>query len=316
MKYNYISIIMEIKIVITKKNKEKILALVDQLVECEAEGTTTETITGTDFKSLESYQSPNFVKDLSNLENTKLAEPEIRQSKFGAWGMFNSFVPGKASLRVLINLVSRRNGEPVKFLEMVDECVTYFSKSGLCKYRGFPKKTSESAKGRLVTHLILPYDGIGLMKIEGSGKDSLVMITKEGLSFVKLQNPLLDGSDKTKSLSEEECEWLVSHLKRIDDLGYKEFSILESLTRFLSGADRKFEDIVGWFKGNEDFVAWLQAGSRYEHDPKAFLQQLDNVARTFASGKIALLRELGILSNKRATYKVIHRLEITPGKEG
>jgi hypothetical protein len=29
---------MEIKIVITKQNKEKILKLIDQLVECEAEG--------------------------------------------------------------------------------------------------------------------------------------------------------------------------------------------------------------------------------------------------------------------------------------
>ena len=306
---------MEIKIVITKKNKEKILKLIDQLVEYEADGMIMEPSTKTNLKSLEAYQSENFLKELPSLENIKLAEPDIKQKGFGAWGMFNSFVPGKAALRVLINLIKRNNGEPIKFPEMIAECMTYFSKSGLYKYRGFPKKTSESARGRLATHLITPYQEMGLMRIEGDRKERFVMITREGLSFAMLQNPLLDGGYKNKFLSEEESKWLLSHLKRIDDLGYKEFSILERLTRFLNGSERKFREIVDWFKGNEDFVNWLRVGSRYKDNPKAFSRQLDNVATTYASGKVALLRELGILSDSRATYKVLSYLEVGPQNE-
>lgn len=301
---------MQIRIVITKHNKEQILKLIDQLVEWEAKGIAAESTGRMVFKPAEVSTSPNFLRELPRVESIKVAEPEIKESIFGTWGMFNSYVPGKAALRVLMNLINENGGKPVRFSDLVDECITYFSRSGLCKYRGFPKKTSESARGRLATHLILPYHEMGLMRIYGNKKDPHVMITKEGLAFAKLQNPLLDGGDKTKLLSEEESEWLISHLKRIDKLGYKEFSILDGLTHFLASADKRFEDIVNWFKSSQKFVDWLRTGSRYKDDPKSFSRQLNNVARTFATGKIALLRELGVLTASRAKYQVLRSLEV------
>ena len=96
---NYNWNIMEIKIVITKKNKERILKLIDQLVEYEAEGMIMEPSIKTNLKSPEPYQPENFLKELSTFENIKFAEPEIKQKKFGAWGMFNSYAPGKAAQR-------------------------------------------------------------------------------------------------------------------------------------------------------------------------------------------------------------------------
>lgn len=300
---------MEIKIVITKRNKEKILKLIDQLVEYEAEGMITEPSTKINSKSLEAYQSENFLRELSTFENVRLAEPDIKQRKFGAWGMFNSYAPGKAALRVLMNLLNKNAGNPVKFSHLIDECMIYFSRSGLYKYRGFPKKTSESARGRLAAHLILPYHDMGLIKIYGGIKDGHVMFTEEGLAFAKLQNPMLDAKGKKKPLSEEESQWLISHLKEIDGLGYKEFSVLKGLTEFLARSERQFEDIVDWFKNKNDFVEWLREGSRHKDDPKAFTRQLDNVARTFVSGKVALLRELGVVSSARATYEVVQNLE-------
>jgi len=301
---------MEIKIVITKKNKEKILKLIDQLVEYEAEGMIVEPPTKTDLESLEVYQSENLLKELSTFENIKFAQPEIKQKKFGAWGMFNSFAPGKAALRVLMNLLNENAGNPIQFSRLIDECMIYFSKSGLHKYRGFPKRMSESARGRLATHLILPYHDMGLMKVYGGIKDGHIMFTEKGLAFAKLQNPLLDEKGKTKPLSEDESEWLISYLREIDGLGYKEFSMLKGLTEFLASSKRHFEDIADWFKNKKDFVEWLRDGSRYEDDPKAFSRQLSNVARTFTSGKIALLRELGVLSTSRATYQVLRSLEV------
>lgn len=299
---------MEIKIVITKRNKEKILKLIDQLVEYEAEGMIIESSTETDLKSLEAYQSENFLKELSTFENIKFAEPEIKQRKFGAWGMFNSYAPGKAALRVLMNLLKENSGNPIKFSHLIDECMTYFSRSGLYKHRGFPKSISESARGRLATHLILPYHDMGLMKVHGGMKNGHIMFTEKGLAFAKLQNPLLDEKGKTKPLSEEESQWLRSYLQEIDGLGHKEFSLLKGLTEFLADSERQFEDIVDWFKNKKDFVEWLREGSRYKDDPKAFSRQLDNVARTFVSGKVALLRELGVVSSARATYKVLQNL--------
>lgn len=301
---------MEIRIVITKRNKEKVLKLIDQLVEWEAKGITAESTDRMVFEPAEVSTSPNFLRELPEVESIKVTEAEIQESIFGTWGMFNSYVPGKAALRVLTNLINENGGKPLRFSDLVDECITHFSRSGLCKYRGFPKRTSESARGRLATHLILPYHEMGLMRIYGNKKDPHVMITKEGLAFAKLQNPLLDGGDKTMFLSEEESEWLISHLKRIDKLGYKEFSILKGLAHFLASADKRFADIMNWFKSNQKFVDWLRTGSRYKDDPKAFSQQLHNVARTFATGKIALLRELRVLTASRAKYHVLRSLEV------
>lgn len=303
---------MQIKIVITKQNKERILRLIDQLVECEAEGIKAE-LAGSNIPSLstevETPKSPNFLTERPRVKNLAVAEPEIADRKFGSWGMFNSYVPGKAALRVLHNLLGQNSGEAVKFSELIDACITYFSRFGLYKYRGFPKKTSESARTRLAAHLIMPYHEMGLIKVYGNGKDPDVTITKDGLDFADLRNPLLDDGDKTKSLSEEESMWIKNHLKRIDGLGYKEFSLLRDLTHFLAKGEPQFKKIVDWFKENQGFVDWLKSGSRHRDDPKAFLRQLQNVSRTFASGKIALLRELGVVSSARATYNVLQNLE-------
>lgn len=301
---------MEIKIVITKQNKEKVLKLIDQLVECEAEGKIGESSYTTTFEpATEISLSSSFLKELPEVESIKFAEPEIKESMFGAWGMFNSYVPGKAALRVLVSLINKNGGKPVRFSDLIDECITYFSRSGLCKFKGFPKKTRESARGRLATHLLLPYHEMGLMRVHGDKKDQHIMITKEGLAFAKLQNPLLDGGNTKKFLSEEESEWVINYLQKIDGLGYKEFSILRGLTRFLADSEKQFEDIVNWFKNNPSFVNWLIAGSRYKDDSDAFSRQLQNVARTFASGKVSLLRELGVLSASRATYQVLRSFE-------
>lgn len=301
---------MEIKIVITKQNKEKILKLIDQLVEYEAEGIVGESKEKTIFEPAEGCISSNFLSELQGIESMNVTKPEIKKSTFGSWGMFNSYVPGKAALRVLINLINKNDGKPVRFSDLVDECIAYFSKSGLYMYRGFPKKASESARGRLAMHLISPYHKMGLMRVNDDKRDPYVMITQEGFTFAKLQNPLLDGGDKTKSLSEEESRWLMSHLKTIEEQGYMEFSVLQNLTHFLATENRRFEDIVDWFKNNQNFVDWLKAGSRYKDDPKAFSFQLQNVARTFATGKIALLRELGVLTTSRAKYHVLRSLEV------
>jgi hypothetical protein len=149
---------------------------------------------------------------------------------------------------------------------------------------------------------------MGLIRIFGEKKDPLVAMTKDGEEFANLHNPVLDDG-KGRPLSIEEQKWLLSYLKRIDGLGYREFAVLKGMVDFLEQGKKGFADIAGHFKTNKDFETWLMDGSRHKDSPKAFAQQLDNVARTFASGKIALLRELGIVSDSRAKYKVIGTME-------
>ena len=299
---------MEIKIVINKNNKDQILKLIGQLVEYEAEAMTAESSEHVSIRT--ALETPDPHKELPAMGNFKVAIPEIRKSKFGSWGMFNSYLPGKTALRVLITLISKNGGNPIRFGELIDESIKYFSRSRLSRFRGFPKRTSDSARTRLRTHLIVPYHEMGLIKLLNNEKNPLIMVTKDGIDFARLQNPLLDeGSRKGDILSEEEREWLINHLRKIDKQGYEEFSLLENLTNFLSGEERRFNDLAQWFRNNESFVEWLKSGSRCREDQNAFSRQLLNVSRTFASGKVALLRELGIISTSRAKYHVLRNLE-------
>jgi hypothetical protein len=298
---------VEIKILITKQNKERILKLIDALVEVEAEGATTSSQKEV-LSTLDLSSSERFIKGASDVGEIGFAEASIEQRKFGSWGMFNSYVPGKAALRVLLHLLTKSDGKAVKYWDLINECIVQFWKSGL-RARGFPKRTSDSAKSRLAMHLIWPYHEMGLLSISGEKSDPMVSITRDGFEFANLPNPSLDRGEKDKPLSSEERKWLLTHLERIDAKGYKELTIFEDLVAFLSERDRHFEDIVDHVKANSEFESWVLNGSRHKNSPKAFARQMENIARSFASGKIALLRELGIVSPSRATYKIIGHLE-------
>jgi len=301
---------MEIKIVITKKNKDTVLKLIDELVEAEAISLSTEEKEAQFI--LSSPPEPAAVlRQGPKIEALHVGEPNITKSVFGTWGMFNSYIPGKAALRVLTHLVSNSGGKSIEYNRFMDKCIAVFRDVRLSRYRGFPKKASDSAKQRLSMHLIWPYSQIGLIQIYGEKDTQFVTITKEGLEFANLPNPLLDYGQEQQILSEEESRWLLDHLRKIDELGFKEFSTLKSLVTFLALGHKRFEDIVNWFKNNKEFVDWVNARSRYKDNPRAFYRQLHNISTTFASGKIALLRELGIISTSRAKYQVLGNRGLT-----
>lgn len=302
---------MEIRIVITKENKERVLKLIDELVECESEALSSGPLKTEVISTNQSPLQIDLIKESHDSRNVSLADPEIGKREFGSWGMFNSYVPGKAALRVLINMMHENGGEAVKFWSLIDECASEFWRLRL-RYRGFPKRTSDSAKNRLAMHLIWSYSEMGLIRIFGGEKDPIVAVTRDGQEFASLHNPLIDDG-KGKPLSPEEQRWLISHLKKIDALGHKDFTVLKGVVEFLDQGNRSFDDIVNYFQSNKDFESWVLQGSRYKDSPKDFAQQLQNISRTFTSGKIALLRELGIVSDSRAKYKVIRSLESPAG---
>ena len=60
-----------------------------------------------------------------------------------------------------------------------------------------------------------------------------------------------------------------------------------------------------WLKKNPEFVSYVKERSGKSKNPKAFERQLENLSKTFGASKISLLRELGIIKNKRDDYTII-----------
>jgi hypothetical protein len=100
----------------------------------------------------------------------------------------------------------------------------------------------------------------------------------------------------------------LSYLKKIDGQGYKEYTILSNVFEFIKEGHNGKDDLWTWFQNNPSFVDYIKVWSRKVDDPKAFKAQVENLAPTFSAGKLALLREMGVIRNKRNDYTVIGEL--------
>lgn len=251
--------------------------------------------------------------ELENLKGGNVMLDSHEAKYVGTWGQFNSFFPVKAVLRVLAHMVEENDGKPVDLEHLVKKSVEVFTAAGLSDYRGFPTNIrKESAVGRLVWHFITPAHEMGLIGVEGKTKiptrawgEVNVFSTKEGLEFAKLENLLFDGKSKAQLLSEPEKKWTLEYLKKIDDAGYKEHTFLKRTFDELKKGNR---DLAGWLEKDKHFNEYLESRSSKEKGTKEFKKQLKHVATMFAQSKIALLRELGVISNKRNDYTVIGTL--------
>ena len=303
---------MEIKVNVDKKNKQKILQLISQLVDAEAENgieiikSQGELKDVDDKSSLQTATPPNNELEPVDATNLSQGKPHIEKSVAGSWGMFNSFLPGKVALRILARMV-KENGGAVSFEKFMRRCIRVFKAKDFTKYRGFPKHKASSAS-RTEWHLIRPFGHLGLMEIIDTEKGELVLITEKGLEFSNLNNPILDGGNNLPILSEEEQKWLVNYLKSIELEGFQEYSLLKEFLIFLKGGHHDYQDLLEWFSTNKRMLEYLKTWSRKKDDPDAFRAQVENVAAVFVTGKIALLRELGMVSSKRNDYTVIREI--------
>jgi len=308
-------LMMELRIKITRENAERVAELIKELAQLEAEGmvaisTEAEATKPEPAKPLLNYLSPP--PDLPNLESGTPYLETPAAKHVGTWGQFNSFFPVKAVLRILCQMVGEASGEPINLQELVDRSKNIFKSAGLGRYRGFPSSNKESAIGRLVWHFITPAHEMGLVKIEGAEEIPIhgwgkvrISPTSEGLEFAKLKNPVFDEGSTEQVLSVPEREWVISYLKKIDEGGYKEFSFLREVFGELKKGNT---DLVPWFEKSRRFVNYIRGWSSKAGDEKKLKKQVANVANTFAASKIALLRELGVISNKRNDYTVMGTL--------
>ena len=313
---------MKIEINITKDNKDRILKLLDELVD--AESSTSEEagkIRINESKEghraeKEEYKGYAKYMDKPSGYIDKLFAPEsIESSEFGMGKnfLFNSFFAAKAMLRVIANLTKeeQKSPEQSKVLEIFNKAAIAL---GLHAYNGFPKERKEKHEGSKINKplygILIPLSQMGMLKLN----DNNISLTKNGLEFSMLTNPKLDNN-KDELLSEEEINYLIGYLKEIDMHGYKEYTFLKRIVDFIKeksayGKTPVYQDLVDFIKRDERFVDYVYKTSKFSknglskesHD---FLNKLQRTAQAVVASRIALLRELRVIEDKRNSYRII-----------
>src|SRR3989338_4335581 len=236
---------------------------------------------------------------------------------WGSWLMFNDFFAQKFISRVLAWKMHKEKKDFVFLSDLMEETIGLIAKHHLSQLKGFPNLDKDRKGGRLVYHFLRTFVNMGLIdaSVDEKKGDEIwsenwtkikISLTKQGLEFARIKNSVFDEGKKEQILSLEEKNWLVDCLKSIDKEGYKEYSILRQVYDFLKSGKNGNKDLWKWFEDNKKFCDYIHERSeRAQKDPKIFKQQIHNYARTFASAKISLLRELGVVKNKRNDYTIV-----------
>jgi len=313
---------MKVEINITKDNKDKVLKLLDELVAAESgakeEASNGETKSNKSEEEVKKEEYRDYAKYMAKPLGYKglLAPASIQSSEFGLGKnfLFNSFFAAKAMLRVIANLANeeQKSPEQSKVLEIFNKAAIALD---LQAYNGFPKERKEKHEGSKINRplygILIPLSQMGILKIDGNG----VLLTKSGLEFSMFSNPKLDEA-KEEILSEQEIKYLISYLKEIDMHGYKEYTFLKQIVDFIKekskyGKTPVYQDLVDFIKHNEHFVDYVYKTSKFgkkglfkeSHD---FLNKLQRTAQAVVASRIALLRELRIIEDKRNSYSIIN----------
>ncbi len=256
------------------------------------------------------------------LTNLKSGKPIINAESnvWGAWLMFNDFFAPKFICRVLVGKMHHEKKDYIILEDLMADSISMIKSQGLSKYKGFPNLQKDSKGMRLVNHFLITFVKMGLVEaksVKGNPKDLwtekwgniAVSITKEGYEFAKLGNNIFDYHKDEQTLTKQEKEWLKNYLVKIDAQGYKEYSALKEVYDFLKKGNNGNSDLWKWFENNKKIREYiLQRSERAKADPEIFKQQLSNYAKTFSSAKISLLREFGVVRDKRNDYTIIGEL--------
>lgn len=261
-----------------------------------------------------------------NLRQGKITVDEETRI-WGSWLMFNDFFAPKFLARVLAWKIKKENREFIPLISLLKDSIHLIKRNGLSKLKGFPNSFSnledyqkDTAIGRLVNHFLRTATKMGLFEVKSieskvkeiwkeKWENISVTLTKEGLKFAQLKNIVFDENGKEQVLSRNEIIWLIQHLQQIDREGYKEYSILKEVYSFLKNGHNGNRDLWNWFTNNQRFREYvIQISKRTKNDQKAFSKQINNYARSFASSKISLLRELGVVKDKRNDYTLVGEL--------
>lgn len=256
------------------------------------------------------------------LPDGKITQIGKLESTLGLFGMINDFFSAKACLRICANIMHKHNKQYVTIQELLDISKPIFEKKDLLKFKGFPSDiNNDVAVGRLVHHFIRSFVKMGLFEVKVNEKvektniwnekfeNILLRPTKQGLEFSQMKNNIFDNIIESQVFTTEEKKWMIDYLKKLDQSGFKEYTTLLKVYSFLKSGKNGNSDLCNWFKSDETFVEYVKSTSRNPNDDKAFRKKLINLSQTFGSGKISLLREFGVIKNKRNDYTLVGELK-------
>lgn len=316
---------MEVQIKVTEENKEKIIALINAYfndISIPDENDTKKS--RQDFSGDYLSIPPKIGKLTVNNVTPDSFQDLTRANSVGTWGQFNSFFPSKAALRILANKLNEAEIDSLVFGEFVDDCIYIFNKTQVAKkkltrYRGFPRRKKDTAIGRFVWHFLVTAIDMGFFTVNSDEKripsssndwyNISISLTQDGLEYARFPNPFFDSKKPNQVLSESESIWMLEYLNKLDKIGFKEYSLLMDVYDFLKDGNNGKKDLWGWFENDKRFIAYVKSWSRKINNQIEFNQQISNLAKTYAASKIALLRELLLINNKRGEYNIIKTIQ-------
>lgn len=205
-----------------------------------------------------------------NEDRIMLVAGKNSDCRFWVWGQVNRIFPLKFSVRMLANLLKQNNTDTISLKSFKDITATNARSFGL-KLVEFEKmkhaKRAErvsaglpvgeegfKSEARFKSHFLvtvrtaddskLVLDG-ALAKylfanIEGVDKEEKIGITKAGLEFAQLENPIIDKSEYNFTLSDAEVDYYLRHVAEHVQGEYKAIKLIISLIK--KGVNRR-EDI-------------------------------------------------------------------------
>ena len=239
---------------------------------------------------------------------------------WGSWLMFNDFFAPKFLSRILAWKMYEENKDHILLSSLMKDAIKIIKKYRLSYLKGFPNLKKDWQGERLVDHFLTTFVKMGFIEVKSSDDNTKniwkeewnkikVYLTREGLEFARIINPIYDENKNEQILGVEERKWLIDYLKRIDKQGYKEYSVLKEVYDFLKLGNNGNKDLWRWFVNNQRFRNYIPNRSKKaKEDAEVFERQMKNYSRSFSSAKISLLRELGVIKNKRNDYTIEGRL--------
>ncbi len=278
-------------------------------------GTSTYITTNNDKKQISVVQLTNIPPSFDLKSGKVITDAETQT--WGSMLMCNDFFAPKFLARVLAWKMYQDGAVYITLDSLMKDAIKTIEVEKLSQLKGFPNLKKDWSGKRLVDHFLKTFTKMGFFSVEPIEDNTIdvwkeswnkikISLTKEGLEFAQIRNPVFDDKKNEQILSYEEKKWLIDYLKIIDGQGYKEFSILMEVLEFLKEGKNGNKDLWEWFVHNEKFQnRILEKSKRARENEKIFGLQLWNYARSFSSAKISMLRELNVVKNKRNDYTII-----------
>lgn len=230
------------------------------------------------------------------------------------WGQFYRFLPMKVGLRVLANM-SLDVFQPIdKFRDTAADIAEKFhlhlqemdkkfgKKFGEKLSASFPTGDRKSKKRFMGQFLIYvrPTDGIldgmlprlKMVNIKKIENQIFVGITRSGLEFAAIKNPMIDKAEAALALSEEEINYLIDHLfKSHNDEANQISTMLKLINEGITSREGLNEKMGEFYK-------------------KYHGQWTDAMISTMRAGLLSRLYELRLVSKSKTGLTVTYQLTL------